>query len=120
MEYEYTVGILGLKIKSTSSMAKCISIVRKYNPISMADIKCAIESGNYIFTTTVISHSGVRTLRKCYDELVKSGAIVEIFERDKLITRELVSNLISSHHQTDREVQAQIDAEVAAESGDEE
>jgi hypothetical protein len=115
MDYEYTVGILGLKIKSTSSMAKCISIVRKYNPISMADIKSTIESGNYIFTTTVISHSGVRTLRKCYDELVKSGADVEIFERGKPITRELVSNLISSHRQTEREVRAQVDAEVAAE-----
>lgn len=115
MDYEYTIGILGLKIKSTSSMAKCISIVRKYNPISMADIKCAIESGNYILTTPVISHSGVRTLRKCYDELVKSGADVEIYERDKPITRELVSNLISSHRQTDREVRAQVDAEVAAE-----
>ncbi len=115
MDYEYTVGILGLKIKSTSSLAKCISIVRKYNPISMADIKSAIESGDYIFTTTVISHSGVRTLRKCYDELVKNGADVEIYERDKPITRELVSNLISSHRQTDREVRAQVDAEVAAE-----
>lgn len=120
MDYEYTVGILGLKIKSATSMAKCIAIVRKYNPISMADIKSAIEAGNYVFTTTVISHTGVRALRKCYDELIKSGAEVEIFERDTLITRELISNLISSHRQTDREVHFQVDAEVAAEGGDEE
>ncbi len=120
MDYEYTVGILGLKIKSTSSMAKCISIVRKYNPVSMADIKSAIESSRYIFTTTVISHSGVRKLSKCYDELVKSGADVEIFERDKPITRELISNLISSHRHTDCEVRAQVDAEVAAAGGDKE
>ncbi len=119
MDYEYTVGILGLKIKTTSSMAKCISIVRKYNSISMSEIKNAIESGNYIFTTTVISHSGVRTLRKCYDELIKCGADVEIYERDKPITRELVSNLISSHRQIDHEVQAQVDEEVATEGGDE-
>ena len=118
MDYEYTVGILGLKIKSPTSMAKCISIVRKYNPISMTDIKNAIESGNYIFTTTVISHTGARTLRKLYDELIKSGADVEIYERDKPITRELVSNLISSHRHTDREVRAQVDAEVAAEGDD--
>ncbi len=31
-----------------------------------------------------------------------------------------LSNLITSHRQTDREVQAQVDAEVAAEGGDEE
>ncbi len=119
MEYEYTVGILGLKIKSTPSMAKCISIVRKYNPVSMADIKSFIESGDYILTTTVINDSGVKVLRKCYDELVKNGSEVEIFERDKPITRELLSNLISFNRHIDREIQAQVDAEVAAEGGDE-
>lgn len=115
MDYEYTVGTLGLKIKATSSMAKCISIVRKYNPISIAEIKNAIESKNYIYTTTVINTSGVRTLRKCYDELTKNGADVEIFERDEPVTREIISNLIESHRQTEKEVLAQIDAEVAAE-----
>ena len=115
MDYEYTVGTLGLKIKAPSSMAKCISIVRKYNPISIAEIKNAIESKNYIYTTTVINTSGVRTLRKCYDELTKNGADVEIFERDEPVTREIISNLIESHRQTEKEVLAQIDAEVAAE-----
>jgi len=115
MEYEYTVGTLGLKIKATSSMAKCISIVRKYNPISIAEIKNAIESKNYIYTTTVINTSGVKTLRKCYDELTKNGTDVEIFERDEPVTREIISNLIESHRQTEKEVLAQIDAEVAAE-----
>ena len=119
MDYEYTVGILGLKIKSTSSMAKCISTLRKYTPISMAEIKNAIVSGDYVLTSTVINHSGVRTLRKCYDELIKNGSDVEIYERDQLITRELVTNLINSHRQTDREVLAQVNAEVAAEGSDE-
>ncbi len=119
MDYEYTVGILGLKIKSTPSMAKCISIVRKYNPISIAEIKNAIEAGNYILTTTVINTPGIRTLRKCYDELVKNSINVEIFERDKPISRELVTNMISFHRQIEREIRAQVDAEVASE-GDEE
>ena len=101
-------------------MAKCISIVRKYNPISMADIKNAIESNDYILTTTVINDSGVKALRKCYDELVKNGSEVEIFERDRPITRELVSNLISFNRHINQEIQAQVDAEVEAEDGDEE
>jgi hypothetical protein len=50
--------------------------------------------------------------------LVKNGIEVQIFEDGMPTTRELVSNLISSHRQTDREVQAQVDAEVAAEGGD--
>ncbi|OQA25362.1 MAG: hypothetical protein BWY61_01019 [Firmicutes bacterium ADurb.Bin354] len=40
---DFEVGIIGLKIKSAGSIAKCIAIIRKYNPISMAEIKNAIE-----------------------------------------------------------------------------
>ena len=114
MDYKYNVGEIGLKIKSTSSVAKSISIIRKYNPVSMGEIKQAIESDNYVLTCSYISHPGVRQIRKCYDELVKAGIDVEIYEHDRLTTRELISNLITSHRQTDLEVQAQVDAEVAA------
>ena len=112
---EYSVGVIGLKIKSTPSIAKTISIIRKYRFVSMAEIKAAIESGEYVLSCSCISHSGVRTIRKCYDELTKSGTEVEIYERDELISRELISNLIASHRQTEIEVEAAVDAEVAAE-----
>ncbi len=120
MEYEYKPGNIALKVKSTSSMAKSISIIRKYNPVSMAVIKSAIESGEYVLSCPYISHPGVRMIRKCYDELIKAGNIVEIYEHDRLTTREIISNIINSHRQTEREVRAQVDAEVAAEGGDEE
>ena len=35
----YPEDRIGLVIKSADSVAKCISIIRKYNPISMAAIK---------------------------------------------------------------------------------
>ena len=115
MDYNFKPGEIGLIIRNVPSMAKCISIVRKYNAISMAEIKSTIESGGYILTCSYISHPGVRKIRKCYDELTKAGIEVEIYEHDRLTTREMISNLISSHRQTDREVQEQIDAEVEAE-----
>lgn len=118
MDYVFRPGYVGLKVKKTSSIAKSISIIRKYNPISMAEIKNSIESDDYVLSCRYTSHSGVRMIRKCYDELVKAGNDVEIYEHDRLTTRELISNLISLHRQTDREVRAQIDAEVAAEGGD--
>ncbi len=110
---------IGLKVISTPSIAKSIAIIRKYNPISMAIIKEAIDSGKYVLTSPYISHPGVRMIRKCYDELRKGGAEVEIYEHDRLTSREFISNLIGSHRQTELEVQAQVDAEVAAEGGDE-
>lgn len=112
---EYTVGEIGLKIKSTTSVAKTISIIRKYRFVSMAEIKADIESGNYVLTCSCLSHSGVRMIRKCYDELKKNGTEAEIYERDRITTRELISNLIASHRQTEKEVEAAVDAEVAKE-----
>ena len=120
MDYEYTPSIIGLKITSISSMAKSIAIIRKYNPVSMSEIKSSIESGKYVLECSILSHPGVRQIRKCYDELKKIGNEVELYECDELISREIISNIIASHRQTEREVRAQVDAEVAAEGGDEE
>ena len=102
---------IGIVVKSTDSMAKCISIIRKYNPISMAEIKAAIESGEMVFDCDYLSDSGVRKVRRCYDELVKTGAIVEIYEDGKLSSRELISNLIDTYREISDEINALIDAE---------
>ena len=118
MEYEFKPGNVGLKIKTTPSIAKCISIIRKYNHVSMAEIKSAIELGEYVLTCRYTSHTGIIMIQKCYDELNNAGNKVEIYEHDRLTTRELLSNLIASHRQTEKEVRAQIDAEVAAEGVD--
>ena len=48
MDYVFTPGYVGIKIKKTTSIAKSISIIRKYNPVSMAEIKTAIESNEYV------------------------------------------------------------------------
>lgn len=115
MDYEYTPSEIGLKVKSVSSMAKCISIIRKYNPVSMSEIRGAIDNNNFIFSSSILDDSGIKKIRKCHDELVKAGCTVEIFENDEIISRELISNLINSHRQIEQEVQEQIDAEIAAE-----
>ena len=115
MDYDdFEIGEIGIKIKNAPSMAKCISIIRKYNPVSMGEIKKNIESDNYVLTCSYISHPGVRKIRKCYDELRKAGIEADLYEDDELTDRELISNLISSHRQTEREVREQVDAEVAA------
>lgn len=116
---DFSIGTIGLKVVSYTSIAKCISVIRKYNPISMAEIKNAIETNNYILTCSYISHPGVRMIRKCYDELTKSGVVVEIYEHDRLTDRELISNLISSHRQTNKEVWKAVNREVEEDSGNE-
>ena len=107
---------IGLVIKSADSTAKLISIIRKYNPVSMAEIKKSIEHGDFVFDCDYTSDSGIRKVRRCYDELVKAGAIVD----GDLTTREFISNLIDTYQEIEEETQEMIDVEVAAEGGDEE
>lgn len=40
----YPEDRIGLVIKSADSVAKCISIIRKYNPVSMSEIKTAMKA----------------------------------------------------------------------------
>jgi len=103
---------VGLKITSYTSIAPLVSIIRKYNGSPIGEIKAAIEQGGIIYEQDYDSLSGVRKVRKCYDELTKAGAVCEIFDEDEdIISREILSNLIASHRITEQEVQAQMLAE---------
>ena len=117
---EFIPGKIGLKSKTPTSMAKYISILRKYNPISISEIKTAIDTRQFVFDCEYTDDAGLRRVRRCYDELTKAGNTVEIYEDGNLTTREFISNLLGSYREIAIETQAMIDAEVDAEGGDEE
>ena len=116
----YPLDRIGLIVTSTKSIAKCIATIRKYNPISISEIKTAIETRQYVFDCEYTDDAGLRRVRRCYDELTKAGNTVEIYEDGNLTTREFISNLLGSYREIAIETQAMIDAEVDAEGGDEE
>ena len=104
-----------LKITKYDSIAKCVSILRKYTSASMGEIKSAIESNDFVYHSKHVSHPGVKKLAKCYDELTAAGIEVEIYELGLLTSREIIGNLIQSHKQTEKEVEEQIELELAEE-----
>lgn len=108
MNYQYVPGYIGLKITNTPSWSKCISIMRKYKDASIAEIKTTIEAGQYILYYETTDTNGIRKIKKCYDELQKNGISVELYERDELMTRQILCNLITSHRITKREVESEI------------
>lgn len=110
--YQYTPGNVCLKIISMPSSAKCIKILRKYNNVSISNLLNSIKNNDYILCYPYISHSGIRKIRNCYDELVNSGIEVEIYEHNRLTSREFLSNLIESHNITDLEIQSAIEHEI--------
>lgn len=107
---------IGLVINQPCSMAKCISVLRKYNPLSISDYKSAIESGEYVFYCDYTDDSGLRKLRRCYDELKKEGLNVEIYEQGDLTTREFISNLLRTYHEIELETQTMMDIEAEEEN----
>ena len=107
----FVPGNIALKVKATGSLAKCISILRKYNPGSIAEIKTAIESNDYVLSYRYTSDSGIRKIRRCYDELTKNGFEAELFEHDKLTDHELLTNLLNTYREIEEETEALIDAE---------
>jgi hypothetical protein len=102
---------IGLIVKSAPSIAKCISVIRKYRPSPISEIKTNIETGKYVFDCGYTNTSGVRKVRRCYDELVKVGAIVEIYEHGDLTSREFISNLVDTYREIEEETNALIDEE---------
>jgi len=115
---DYVPGYIGLKITYVPSLAKCISIMRKYSSASMSEIRKHIENSEYILLSESINTSGIKKIRKCYDELLKNDISAEIYERyetDELISRQLLSNLIESHHITANEVAEAVNLEVGEE-----
>ena len=105
---------IALIVKAPGNMAKCVSILKKYNNASIAEIKNAIDSGHYVFGCEYTSTPGIRKVRHCYDELIKIGATVEIYEDGELTSRKFISNLIESYQEIKQETQDMIDAEVEA------
>ena len=105
-----------LKITKYDSIAKCVSILRKYTSASMGEIKSAIESKDFVYHSKHVSHPGVKKLAKCYDELTAAGIEVEIYELGMITSREIIGNLIQSHKQTEKEVEEQIELELVEEN----
>ncbi len=103
---------MALKVKAYPSIAKVISIIRKYSSSSMGEIKSAVEHDQLIFEVDYLSISGIRKLRRCYDELLKAGIECDIYDEDEeVISREIISNWIEALRDTEKDTMAQMASE---------
>ncbi len=98
-------NIIGLKISKYDSLAKCISIIRKFDSGSMSDIKKRILNHEYILQYSRIDGDGLKNIIKCYNALTSSGIFVELYERDDLPTTiELLKNLDKTYDDISDEI----------------
>ena len=95
---DYVPGYIGLKITNVPSWANCISIMRKYSSSSIAEIRNCIDQNAYILLSPSINTSGIKKIRKCYDELLKNNISAEIYELLTLFAKKLSIYIICGNY----------------------
>ncbi len=103
---------LGLKIAKYNSIAKCISIIKKYRKDPISEIKTAIETNDFVLACDYIDDKGLMEMINCYDELISNNCMVEIYDLGRIGSREMLCNLHESHLITQIETFASVEAEL--------
>lgn len=115
--------MIQLKIKKDNAITKYIALIRKYNKnLSMAEIKKRIENQEYVIEHELIPTYDIcddvdnidrnRLFRELISDLISQGAVIELFENDRLISIEYLDNRLVTVKETERETRLDIDREL--------
>lgn len=100
--------IIGLKIESYKSLADCVKVIRQFQNDSLSDIKAKIQNHDYILCYACSDDIGVKNVIRCYDQLIKTGATVTLYELDhRPTTIENVRNRDAMYDEISTEVDAE-------------
>lgn len=103
---------IGLKVQASVPAAKCISVIRKYDPSPMSVIRDRILRHEYLLVYSYTDRFALKKLIKCYKDLAAQGIEAELYELDDdPTTIDLLENL----NRTYDEISDQIDAEMMLE-----
>ena len=100
---------IGIKISSTESLAKVVSIVRKYEPLSISEIKKRVENNSYILTYSYTDDKGLNSLLNCYKELSAASISAQLFEHDRPCELQFFQNLSITYQKISDEIDAEDD-----------
>lgn len=100
---------IGIKIASTDSLAKIVSIIRKYEELSISEIKQRIIDQSYLLVYGYTDEDGLNTILKCYNELTNAGITVQLFEHDTPCEVQLLKNLSNMYQEISDEIDAEDD-----------
>ncbi len=108
-------SIIGIKINKTNISAKCIMIIKKYQDLSISEIKQKIEKNKYILTCDYIDDNGIKSVLGLYNELNAEEVNCSLYEHNNPTTIEFLNNLLNSYEETRKQVEEDIENEVQAE-----
>ncbi len=108
-------SIIGIKINKTNISAKCIMIIKKYQDLSISEIKQKIEKNKYILTCDYIDDNGIKSVLGLYNKLNAEGVNCSLYDHNNPTTIEFLNNLLNSYEETRKQVEDDIENEVQAE-----
>ena len=111
---------ISIKVPTDSPVAKIVSIVRKIDTIPISEITRRIKNNDYLLVYSCTDNKGLSTLIKCYNEFIKLGITPSLYEHDRPTNIEFFNNLHNSYNDTEAFIDALVEAEDAAECGDDE
>ncbi|MGM9922963.1 MAG: hypothetical protein ACI35R_01795 [Bacillus sp. (in: firmicutes)] len=94
-----------LKIDDDSNKLKYVSIIRQSNGASIQDIKKNIEDNNVVLECDYFDTDELIDFKQTMEALISKGATVHLFQDNRQVQIDYISNLISSyeHIAEDRE-----------------
>ncbi|MEA1011267.1 MULTISPECIES: hypothetical protein [Bacillus cereus group] len=88
-----------LKIDDDSNKLKYVSIIRQNNGASIQDIKRNIEDNNVVLECDYFDTDELKDFKKTMEVLISKGATVHLFQDNREVQIDYISNLISSYEQ---------------------
>ncbi|WP_235617248.1 hypothetical protein [Lysinibacillus mangiferihumi] len=88
-----------LKIDDDSNKLKYVSIIRQNNGASIQDIKRNIEDNNVVLECDYFDTDELIDFKKTMEALISNGATVHLFQDNREVQIDYISNLIGSYEQ---------------------
>lgn len=102
---------IGIKVICSNRINNCIRILRKYCDISIAEIKEAIISNNYIIKCGYVKEDEIINIIKLYKELCNNNIEAQLYEHGRITSIEFLENLAETYYEINEGIAERINAE---------
>ena len=106
---------VGLKLSDTVFTAAIAKIIRKYQDLSISQIKQMVSNHQYVYECDIIRAGGIRTLLQFRKELSRAGIKSEPYVEGKMTNVEYLNNLLISYKHTEVQVEEEMEQEALLE-----
>lgn len=109
------MGFVGIKVASTDFNAAIVKTIRKYRNIPIAEVKDLVQDNDYLFTCSYVDPDGINMLLQIYHDFCNVDIQSIICENDSVTSVQKLNNWLSSHGETVKQVEEDLDNESLAE-----